>query len=35
MPGDLDEDEHGRQQRRVAEKLERAHPAWMILWGRL
>jgi hypothetical protein len=31
MPGDLD-DEYGRQ-RRVAEELEGAHPAWMIVWG--
>ena len=33
MPGDLGDDEYGRQQRRIAEELDRAYPAWMILWG--
>jgi hypothetical protein len=33
MPGEPADDEYGRQQRRIAEELERVHPAWMILWG--
>ena len=33
MPGEPGDDEHGRQQRRIAEELERAHPAWMVLCG--
>jgi hypothetical protein len=33
MTGELGGDEHGGQQRRIAEELERAHPAWMVLWG--
>jgi hypothetical protein len=32
MPGELGDDERGRRQR-VAEELERAHPAWMVVWG--
>jgi hypothetical protein len=33
MTGELGGDEHGGQQRRSAEELERAHPAWEVLWG--
>jgi hypothetical protein len=33
MPGEPDDDEHGRPQRRIAEVLERAHPLWMVLFG--
>jgi hypothetical protein len=33
MPGEPDDREYDQQQRRVAGDLERAHPAWMIVWG--
>ena len=33
MPGEPDDNEHGRQQRRIAEELEQAHLSWMVLFG--
>jgi hypothetical protein len=33
MPGEPDDDEHGRPQRLIAAELERAHPSWMVLFG--
>ena len=33
MPGELDDDEYGRQQRRIADQLQQAHPSWMVLFG--
>lgn len=33
MSGEPDDGEYGRQQRRIADELERAHPSWMVLFG--
>jgi hypothetical protein len=33
MPGEPDDDEYGRQQRLIAEELERARPSWIVLFG--
>lgn len=30
---ELDDDDYGRQQRRIAEDINQAHPSWMVLFG--